>query len=59
MTAVAYYVSWSGRQDRAPQRAVETPASLRTAAETPAGGGFTQWPRDIAERTPQIEPLQH
>ena len=59
MTAVAYYVSWSRRQDRVPQRAVETTASARTAGETSAGSGFTQWPRDIAERTPQTEPLHH
>ena len=44
MTTVAYYVSWSRRQDRAPARAVEGASGLR------------QWPRDIAERTPQTEP---
>jgi hypothetical protein len=44
MTAVAYYISWSRRQDRAPARAAES------------AGGVRQWPRDIAERTPQTEP---
>jgi hypothetical protein len=43
MTTVAYYISWSRRQDGAPARAVES------------ASGLTQWPRDIAERTPQTE----
>ena len=44
MTAVAYYISWSRRQDRAPARTMESASGVR------------QWPRDIAERTPQTEP---
>jgi hypothetical protein len=60
MTMVAYYVSWSREQDRAPVRAVETPAAgFTAAAKTAIGGRFTQWPRDIAERKPQTEPLHH
>jgi hypothetical protein len=37
---------------------VETPLGGFTAAKT-AMSGFTQWPRDIAERKPQTESLHH
>jgi len=45
MTAVAYYVSWSRRQDRAPARTVES------------ASGVGPRPRDTAEPTAQTKPL--
>jgi len=48
MTTVAYYVSWSRKQDHMPTRAAET-----------ATIALKQWPRDIVGRTPQTEPSHH